>query len=148
MSHTTAINAVKITSITALQAAVAELAMNGVPCSLVANEKPRAFFDNQQGMGVADYVLKLTNSKYDVGFYKQDDGSYVARTDFWGGDIQKNLGAAPSKPERAEQAKMGRLFQLYAVHAATETAKRKGLSVRRINGQDGKIKLELMGANL
>lgn len=148
MSHTSAIKAIKIVSISALRAAVAELNQTGVQCALVENETPRAFFPDQQGMGKADYILRLNNAPYDIGFYKQDDGSYEARTDFWGGHVEKCIGGKPSKPENAEQAKMGRLFQLYGVHVATETARKKGLSVRRIAGADGKIKLEVTGANL
>lgn len=148
MSHTSSITAIKITSIPALQAAVAELNSSGVPCSLVANAKPRAFFENQQGMGNAEYVLKLDKAKYDIGLYKQEDGSYQARTDFWGGSVEGCLGSKASKPENAEQAKMGRLFQLYGVHAATLEARRKGLSVRRITKPDGLIQLELTGASL
>lgn len=138
----------KITNIAALTAAVAELNASGVKCSLVANETPRAFYSNQEGMGKADYVLKLDGAKYDVGFYKQPTGIYEARTDFWGGSIEKCLGAKASKPENAEQARMGRLFQLYGVHATTQEARRKGLSVRRITKEDGLIQLELTGASL
>jgi Protein of unknown function (DUF1257) len=148
VSHTSSIKSVKITSISALTAAIDELSKTGVRCTLKTGGTPRAFYSNQAGLGNADYVLELAGAKYDVGFYKQEDGSYEARTDFWGGTVQACLGAAPSKPETAEQAKMGKLFQLYAGHAATETARKKGLSVRRINGTDGKIKLELTGANL
>lgn len=148
MSHTSSITAVKITSIPALQAAVAELNSVGVKCSLVQNETPRAFYANQEGLGKADYVLRLTDAKYDIGLYRQDDGTYQARTDFWGGSVEKCLGAAASKPENAEQARMGRLFQLYGVHAATMEARRKGLSVRRITKPNGLIQLELTGASL
>lgn len=148
MSHTTAIHAVKIVSISALRAAITELNQTGVKCVLKENEKPRAFFTDQSGMGVAPYVLSLNDSPYDIGFYPAETGGYEARTDFWGGSVSKLLGAPASKPENAEQAKMGKLFSLYATHAATEQAVRKGLSVRRINTADGRIKLELSGANL
>lgn len=148
MSHTSSITAIKITNIAALQAAVKELQDTGVRCSLIPNAKPRAFYDNQQGMGQADFVLKLDSAKYDVGFYKQPDGTYEARTDFWGGSVEQHIGAKASKPETAEQAKMGRLFQLYGVHAATQEARRRGLSVRRIRGKDGLIQLELTGPSL
>lgn len=148
MSHTSSITAIKITNIAALQSAVAELQANGVRCSLSAGGTPRAFFPNQAGMGAADYVLKLDGAKYDVGFYKQPDGSYEARTDFWGGSVESCLGAKASKPETADQAKMGRLFQMYGIHAATQEARRRGLSVRRVNGADGLIQLELTGPSL
>lgn len=99
-------------------------------------------------MGHAEFVVQLDDSPYDIGLYKQDDGTYEARTDFWGGHVQQVLGAQASKPEKAEQARMGKLFQMYGIHAATEAAKRKGLAVRRIQGENGKIKLEVTGAAL
>lgn len=148
MSHTSTISAVKILSVSALRAAVDELNASGVRCSLTEGGKPRAYYDNQQGLGEADFVLQLPGANYDVGLYKSEDGSYEARTDFWGGSVAACLGAAPSKPENAEQAKLGRLFQLYAIHATTEQAVRKGLTVRRTAGENGKIKLVLTGAGL
>lgn len=148
MSHTTSISAVKISSIEALRAAVAELNMNGIRCELKANETPRAYYSEQSGLGRADYVLRMENSRYDVGFYRQEDDTYEARADFWASEISRELGSRTVAPERRDQAQIGKLLQLYAVHAATEAARRKGLSVRRIPAQDGKIKLELTGANL
>lgn len=149
MSHTSAIKAIKITSITALQAAVSELATSaGIRCRLTQDATPRAYFSNQAGMGKADYVLTLDDAPYDVGFYRQGDGSYEARTDFWGNHIERILGGKAVKPENAEQARMGKLFQLYSVHALTEQARRKGHSVRRQVKDDGTISLVVTGANL
>lgn len=148
MSHTTSIKSIKITSLSALRAAVAELNTSGIKCSLVQDAKPRAYFDNQAGMGQADFVIKLDGAAYDIGLYKQSDGSYEARTDFWGGSVERILGAKPRAQENAQQAKMGRLFQMYGIHAATETARRQGHSVRRITKADGTVALEITGANL
>lgn len=145
MSHTTSIKAVKIQSVTALRAAVAELAASGMKIALLPNAKPRAYSAGQAGMGQADFVVQIADASYDIGLYKQPDGSYEARTDFWNGSVERVLGARPVKPENAEQAKMGRLFQMYGVHAASEAARKKGHTVRRITGADGTIKLELTG---
>lgn len=148
MSHTSAIKAVKITSISALTSAVAELASKGVRCSLLQNAVPRAYFPDQAGMGKAEYVLHLPDAKYDVGLYLQPDKSYEPRTDFYGGSVEAVLGVAATSEATREQAKLGKLLQMYAIHAATETARRKGLSVNRTTGKDGTIRLELTGANL
>lgn len=148
MSHTTAIKAVKIQSIGALQSAIAELQSTGIRVELKANATPRAYSHNQAGLGLADYVIVLADAQYDVGLYKQEDGSYEARTDFWRGSVEAILGAKAHKPENAEQAKMGKLFQTYAVHAALEAARRKGLTARRIVKDDGTIQLELTGSSL
>ncbi len=145
MSHTTSIKAIKITNIAALEAAVAELRQTGVACSLIPNAKPRAYYTNQQGMGVADFVLKLDAAKYDVGFYKQADGSYEPRTDFFMKSVENVLGAAPRAPENAEQARLGKLFQMYGIHAATQEARRRGHVVRRVTKQDGTVALEVTG---
>lgn len=148
MSHTSTVKSIKIQSVTALRAAVAELAQSGVRCSLVENAVPRAFYDNQAGMGKADFVVKLDAAKYDIGLYKTADGSYEARTDFFGGSVAQSLGAPASCPETREQAQMGKLFQMYGVHAATEAARKKGHMVRRVNKQDGTIALEVTGPGL
>ena len=148
MSHTATVKSIQIVSITALRAAINELNSTGVSCQLLENAVPRAFYPDQLGMGKADYVLSLKNSKYDVGFYKTDKGTYEARTDFYNGQIEGCLGAVASSPETAAQAKMGKLFQLYGVHAATEAARKKGHMVRRITKSDGVIALEVSGPNL
>lgn len=148
MSHTATVKSIAIQSITALRAAITELAQSGVRCSLLENETPRAYFPNQPGMGKADFVVKLDASPYDIGLYKREDGTYEARTDFFAGHIEKVLGAKPTTPANADQARMGKLFQLYGVHAAMEAARRKGHMVRRINREDGRVALEVTGPGL
>jgi hypothetical protein len=148
LSHTASVKSIRIQSVTALRAAIQELATTGVRCSLLENATPRAFYNNQAGMGVANFVIKLDASPYDIGLYKQADGSYEARTDFYARHIENLLGAPAKSPASAEQAKMGKLFQLYGIHAATEAARKKGHMVRRINKQDGTVALEVTGPNL
>lgn len=145
MSHTSSVKSIAISSIEALQAAVNELNTLGVKCSLIANAQPRAYFSNQSGMGKADYVIKLDNSRYDVGLYKTAEGGYEVRTDFWGEDVKNQLGAVASGPGKAEQAKMGKLFQAYGVHAAMQEARRKGLQATRQKGADGKEQVIITG---
>lgn len=149
MSHTSSIKAVKITSVTALNAAVAALVSRGIQCSLEENATPRAYFQNQQGMGKADFVVKLPNARYDVGLYKQADGSYEARTDFYGGSVAACLGGKATTPERHEQAQLGLLFQEYGAAVTIEAARKKGHMVRRIfDSEKQRITLEVTGAGL
>lgn len=148
MSHTATVKSTKIVSITALRSAITELAATGIRCSLIENTKPRAFYPDQPGMGLAPFVLKLDQSPYDIGLYKTEDGSYEARTDWYGGHIDKILGAQATSAESRDQARMGKLFQMYAVHAATEAARKKGHMVRRVAQADGRITLEVTGPNL
>jgi hypothetical protein len=145
MSHTSTIKAIKIQSITALQAAIAELNQMGVRLTLAPNATPRAYFPNQPGLGKADYVIQLADAKYDIGLYKDGDNGYEARTDFWAGSVEGILGAPARTPENALQAKMGRLFQMYGVMATMEQCRRKGQTVRRLTKQDGTIALEITG---
>ena len=148
MSHTATVKSIKIQSITALRAAVQELAASGIRCSLIENAKPRAYYANQEGMGMADFVIKLDDCPYDVGLYKTKDGSYEARTDWFMGRVQNVLGAPARSADTADQAKLGKLFQTYGIHAATEAAKKKGLMVRRTTKADGTVALELTGPSL
>ncbi len=145
MSHTASIKGIKIQSISALTSALAELTAQGIKCSLTANAKPRAYFPDQPGMGLADFVINLPEAKYDIGLYKQPDGSYEPRTDFFGGSIERMFGVKAADAAKTEQAKLGKLFQMYGIHAATETARRQGKTVRRIQGQEGKVKLVVSG---
>lgn len=148
MSHTATVKSIAIQSITALRAAITELAQTGVQCSLLENATPRAYYPNQSGMGKADFVVKLDACPYDIGLYKTAEGTYEARTDFFAGHIEKVLGAKATTPGNADQARMGKLFQMYGVHAAMEAARKKGHMVRRINREDGRIALEVTGPGL
>lgn len=143
MSHTSEIKSVVFTDIDALQAAVAELNKSGVRCSLLKDATPRAFYENQQGMEKAPYVLRLSDAKYDVGFYQNDTGGYVARTDLWGGSVASVLGVKAQNGEPAAQAALGKLYQSYAVNAAVRQAARQGYRVMRSTRPDGTIQLTM-----
>lgn len=146
MSHTTSIKAVKIQSISALRSAVQELNdRHGIKCTLVENAKPRAYFTEQAGMGVAPFVLQLTDCKYDIGFYADPKGGFEARTDFWSGHVEKVLGVEACSTTGKEQAKLGKMFQAYGIHAAMEQARKQGYSVRRQAGKDGAEQLVVTG---
>ena len=146
MSHTVEIADIVFTDITALQAAVNELAGKGVKCSLVKNATPRAYYQNQQGMGQADYVLQLHDAPYDIGFYHDaKKKGLVARTDLFAGRVANVLGAPVVGKETAAQGALGKLYQTYAIHAATRKAVAQGLSVKRVNGKDGSVRLVVGG---
>lgn len=147
MSHTTTIKSVRITSATALAAAVAELKAAGVNCELKHNVKPRMFYADQHG--VCDHVLSLPGIKYDVGFEKQNDGSYAPVFDEWAGAVGSQIGATcpmpGSREERAQHA-IGRLMQGYAKHAAIEAAVMQGYTVEgTTTDAQGNVHLTLTG---
>jgi ABC-type sugar transport system substrate-binding protein len=141
MSHTVAVTDVDIVSVSALRAAVKELQEKGVPCALVENVVPRAYYTAQAGMDTAaEFVLRSDQSPYDVGFYKTDKGGkavYEPRTDTFMGYVGKLYGNAKSP--------LGKLTQLYSVHAVTQQAVRQGYRVSRKEQQDGTITLSVMG---
>ena len=146
MSHTTAINAIKITDVSALKSAIVELKAHGVKCDLLENAVPRAYYEGQEGLGKADFVVNLKDATYDVGLYQDEDKKgYTARCDFYRGSIEDVLGSTREEGEDAEQAKLGKLYQTYAIHAATNAAVQQGYSVQRINQEGGRVQLQVTG---
>ncbi len=146
MSHTTTIDSVVFSDIDALKAAVAELQKSGVKCSLLVNAVPRAYYANQQGMGEAPFVLKLDDSRFDVGFYyDKDKKGYTPRTDLFGNHVANVLGAKKTQDhETPMQCALGKLNQMYGVHAATRQAVKQGYSVRRSTKPDGTVQLTMI----
>lgn len=133
MSHTTVIKSVPIKDINALEKAVQELKDKGVNCDLVQNQKVRMYSVAQSNsLGVCDYVLKLHDSPYDVGFVKQADGTYSPAFDDWSGHVKRNVGTSCPVPNTAEakhQANIGALMQGYSKHAAINSAVNSGYIV-------------------
>lgn len=121
----------------ALRQAVRDLNSAGVSCELLENVKPRAYYSQQSGMGVAPYVLQLNGAQYDVGLYKQDK-SYTARTDFYGGSVQRELGA---KNAKTDQEKLGKLYQYYSANAVERSLSMKGISSRRVVKEDQTLQI-------
>lgn len=113
--------------------------------TLAENAKPRAYFSNQAGMEVAPYVLQLPDAKYDIGLYPAEGGGYEARTDFWGGSVEKVLGVQACSVDSRDQAKMGKLYQYYALNAAEEQAIQQGYQTRRVAAEDGAIHVAITG---
>ena len=146
MSHTTTVDNIVFSDMDALALAVKELTAAGVKCALVKDAKPRAFYANQAGLEVAPYVLQLQDSRFDIGFYPTGRGDgYVARTDLFANSVAGVLGAKAQGKETAMQAALGKLNQAYAIHAATRAATKKGMQVRRINKEDGTVRLVVSG---
>lgn len=129
MSHTTTLKSVAINDVAALQDAVNFLKERGLEADLLENVKPRMYYDNQYG--VCDYVLRLKNSPYDIGFAKQKDGSYAPVFDSWAGHLQRQIGnpdtcKIPTTPEEREAAAVASLLNAYGVHAAKRQLESEG----------------------
>ena len=150
MSHTTTIKSVPIRDEKAIAAAVSFLVSNGISCSLARNEAPRAYYQNQTGLGVADLVLKLHNSRYDVGLYKQQDGTFQPRTDFWAGEVAKQIGFVPTDAEKSTMSQdelsalnIGKFTQAYAAQATYLEACAQGHNAEIIQGDNGRLLVEI-----
>jgi len=147
MSHTTTIKSVALVSKSAIQAAVRDLKAQGIKCELLENAVPRAYYTNQAGMSdKADMVLKLDDSPYDVGLYKEG-GKYEARTDLFAGQVANILGVPRSSDDTSvEQAALGKFFQAYANRAVEEQAIAQGYMVNQTKQTDGTIVMTLSNA--
>lgn len=150
MSHTTKLKSIAIRDISALRSAVAEIKASGVECELVEKQTPRMYSPQQEkDLGVCDYVLRLPNSRYDVGFEKQQDGSYIPVFDDWNNQVGSQIGAAcpmPGTKEGNAQHAIGRFMQSYLKHATTNIARAKGQMVQSCHvNPNGEIKLVLSG---
>lgn len=147
MSHTTKLNNVTIRDVSAMQSAVEALRAKGIQCSLVQNAKPRMYYSNQHSN--SDYVLKLDNCPYDVGFDKQQDGTYAPVFDEWAGNVGRQLGAAcpmPNTPEGRAQHQIGQFMQEYAKAATINQAIAQGYMVEGAEtDQEGNVHLTLTG---
>jgi hypothetical protein len=128
----------------ALKAAVKDLQKRGVVCSLVEKAVPRMYYAGQ--LPAADYVLKLDQANYDVGFfYDKAKKGLIAKTDFFAGSVQNVLGAPTKAGESQAQANMGKLYHAYARAAATRQAIKQGYTVRTVDKPDGSCQLIMTG---
>jgi hypothetical protein len=142
MSHTTTVSDIVISDVAALRSAITRLQKGGIDVELKENETPRAYYNAQSGMGKADFVVHLKGSTYDVGLYKNESiKGYEARTDFFGGSVQRTLGVGDGL---TNQDKLGKLYQAYSVEAVRRQAMRQGYTVNeRLDADTGKIQLRL-----
>lgn len=145
MSHTTTIKDIVFADLTALQAAADDLRDRGIDCNLIENAIPRAYYDNQ--LGEAPYVLRLNESRYDVGFY-QEDGTegLVPKCDLYANEISRQLGAKQEEGVSREAAAIGKLRNAYAVAATTNQAIQSGATVNRVDNEDGSVQLVIQAA--
>lgn len=141
MSHTTTISTLLLSDETAIKGAIKELQSQGVNCELLEAAVPRCYPGNT--MKKADFCLKLADSPYDVGLYKNKDGEFSAATDFYNGHVEKVLGVVPGEKDNRDQAKLGKLYQAYAQNAIERQAAQQGYSVSRVKSDNGGVRLVL-----
>lgn len=141
MSHTTTISTLLLSDVKAIKGAIKELQSQGVKCDLLEAAVPRSYQGNT--MKKADFCLKLHDSPYDVGMYKNKDGEFSLATDFYMGHVEKILGVTPGKDDDRNQAKLGKVYAAYASNAIERQAAQQGYSVSRVKGDDGGVRLVL-----
>jgi hypothetical protein len=142
MSHITTVTDIIFTDVKALKTAAQALKKEGIDCKLLTDSKPRAFYDNQ--MEKAPFVLSLKNSRYDVGFYMTKEGNgYIAKADFFGGEIEKQIGVKYQEGMNKNLTPMSKLYAQYTVAATVNEAVSKGYSVQRSVKSDGSIQLRI-----
>ncbi len=122
MSHFTEIKT-QIKDIEALRLAVQEMGL-----TLLQNAEARGYYENKTK---GDYVIQL-KGPYDIAVNKQADGTFGLTADLWNGHVEREVGPG-----------YGKLLQLYGVHKAIRQARKKGHLVRRIQQQNGAIKLSI-----
>jgi hypothetical protein len=127
MSHFTTIET-QIRDIEALKGACSELGL-----SMLQNGKARGYGGN---MHQGEHVIVL-KGPFDIALNRQATGAYQLTTDWWGGHVEKEVGA-----------KYGRLLQLYGVWKTATEATRKGCMVTRRPLNNGSIRVTITGGVL
>jgi hypothetical protein len=83
-------------------------------------------------VGECPFVLKLPNSKYDVGLQRQADGSLEPKFDEWNNEVSRSIGGQCAIPTTGEERSMwaiGAFSQEYAKAAAVNAATAQGYTV-------------------
>jgi hypothetical protein len=173
MSHTTTIKSTPVRDISALENCLAELRAQGCNVTLERDAVPRMYYPDQlqkhlkQSSEVCDYVVRVHDAFYDVGFIKNEDGSYspvfddynyashmVPSTRNGTKPIRDVLGAAWKgrvehwSGNRAETEQtlhsVGKLLQGYCKHAVINQAANDGLVVEScVTDENGEMHLTL-----
>ena len=141
MSHNTMVSNVKITDLSALDAAVRELQAEGRKVNFNAQRKTFRTWPGQPNN--CDAVIELPNERFDIGLMQQADGSYAPVFDHM---LDNNRVVAceftPGEGHRTDRHTIGYLMQRYAVCLAENTAAREGHMVsREFDKTTGEIRL-------
>jgi len=155
MSHNVVASGVQFTDLTVLASAVAALVKReGVEATFEYNADSKVQMRGYYRSEPVDAVIKLPGERYDVGFQKQADGSFVP---YFESNFRPRGFAAShtAKPiEGAQMAKatmhnnvaanLGKLVQEYTLQFQERNARRLGLTCRRVaNTTNGQIALEI-----
>lgn len=173
MSHSVTAKSVAIKSVTALMRAVDRLKNQGVNISLERNAVPRNYYQNQIARQIAnraghglrlhdnpeehDYVVRVHDAYYDVGFIYNEQGELVPLFDPYpnpsyinpetgkgSGPISKFLGTSGVVGEDASSAHIGMLLQAYSAEAVLEQCESQGIYGAQITtDSEGNLHIEI-----
>jgi len=142
MSHNVLIKNVKITSIPALQRAIAELNAEGIRVSLEDRKQFRTYRGQPNR---CDYCISLPDANHDVGLVKQEDGSYLPYYDPYG--MPRNGEGVSCRWEQRDgneafqRTAIGKLLQRYATCVAEDSLTLSGNAFTREYDNEGNIVL-------
>lgn len=106
------------------------LKAKGINCDLLENTKPRMYSNRQSPE--CEYVLRLHDGSYDVGFKQQKDGTYTPVLDTWNNQVSNQIGATCPMPNTAEgraQHAIGQFHHEYSKAATINAALQQGFTV-------------------
>ena len=127
MSHTSKVG-LNIVNEKDIRGAVELLKNQGVEIELIEDAIPRMYFKHQETeTGECDFVLKLNNSRYDVGLkYNHKTKKYDAEYDPWGDDIKNVIGYTDDiselnlSPDEIEMTNISKFMVAYTTCALTD----------------------------
>lgn len=143
ISHTTRVKAVKVKDIDALRAAVETLARErNINIRLEENAGARLWSTEPK----CAFVVKVPDCRFDLGFERQEDGSYAPMFDAHGGYLAKFLGGGrelAKTPEEQMLSNIGGIMQAYTREVLTRTAQMQGALVNTTTAEDGTVVLQI-----
>lgn len=143
MSHVATIK-IEINDLVALVAACRRIG-----CTLVMDQRNYAWYGRHVGdyplpqgfaasdLGHCEHAIKVPGADYEIGVVTRRDGrpGYTLIWDFWGGQLERQLGPGAQK-----------LIQAYGIEAATRAARRQGYHVTEVKQPNGAVTLKLVAS--
>ncbi|CAB4162618.1 hypothetical protein UFOVP783_77 [uncultured Caudovirales phage] len=139
MSHTSTVDTVAITSVSALRAAVQALQKSGIRAELVEKAAPRLYYKDQLRRNghpseICDYVVSLADCYYDIGLRKKPNGNLEPLFDAHSGPTPYHTGGRGTLQQVVGNSDnpIGQFVQEYSKAATIEAAEAQGFSVSDI----------------
>lgn len=140
MSNTYTVKRVPIRSISAVEAVIEHLKSKGIRCGLEKNAIPRNYYTDQfrkhlnRPNEIADYVIRLKDSAYDVSLLQDPKhaGVYYPYFDPHNGHIEKVLGTEQQPNAQDKAHVIGKFLSAYSRQVALDVVRKQGLVVESL----------------